>query len=209
MPAVTDGAQTVVQTALGGFFSSPLFNKLSAAAFKVRASGTDAAATAVVTSLPLPVVCEADTIHRLPHPVQACDADASGRIDSRELHLGIALLYGRINNRMPLNLPTPTKREIEEVLKRHDADGSGSLDEAEFRSVARELLAGDGKPSRSLPFRAVRSLVTTLGLVPALALAVSKGALNAVPGLGGLQGLPPAVIAGIITSAKQWGFGGQ
>ncbi len=41
-----------------------------------------------------------------------CDADGSGRIDIKELHIGMLILYDKINQVLPIHYPVPSKYEV-------------------------------------------------------------------------------------------------
>lgn len=41
-----------------------------------------------------------------------CDMDNSGRIDVKELHIGLLILYDKINSLLPMHHPIPSKREV-------------------------------------------------------------------------------------------------
>jgi hypothetical protein len=41
-----------------------------------------------------------------------CDVDNSGRIDIKELHIGLLILYDKINSVLPIHYPIPTKHEV-------------------------------------------------------------------------------------------------
>ena len=42
-----------------------------------------------------------------------CDVDNSGRIDIKELHIGLLILFDKINNLLPIHYPIPTKSEVQ------------------------------------------------------------------------------------------------
>ena len=41
-----------------------------------------------------------------------CDVDGSGRIDIKELHIGLLILYDKINQVLPIHYPVPSKYEV-------------------------------------------------------------------------------------------------
>lgn len=43
-----------------------------------------------------------------------CDVDGSGRIDIKELHIGLLILYDKINQVLPIHYPVPSKYQVVE-----------------------------------------------------------------------------------------------
>lgn len=41
-----------------------------------------------------------------------CDVDNSGRIDVKELHIGLLILYDKLNGMLPIHYPIPSKAEV-------------------------------------------------------------------------------------------------
>ena len=41
-----------------------------------------------------------------------CDVDNNGRIDIKELHIGLLILYDKINQLLPIHYPLPRKWEV-------------------------------------------------------------------------------------------------
>lgn len=59
----------------------------------------------------MPTARSANEIHDL-QAFDQCDVDGSGRIDIKELHIGLLILYDKINRLLPIHYPLPSKREV-------------------------------------------------------------------------------------------------
>jgi hypothetical protein len=74
----------------------------------------------------------------------AADAHArAGRIAAAELYVAVLLLYHRINS-WPLGgglKKPPTRAEVLDAMRRHDAGGKGYLNHDEFVAASQDLFA--------------------------------------------------------------------
>ena len=69
--------------------------------------------------------------------------DADGKIDEKELHICLLLIYDKLNSKLPCRVIPPTSMKVKELFLRHDVDKTGALAENEILAVAKDLFAND------------------------------------------------------------------
>ena len=64
------------------------------------------------------------------------DLDQSGQLSNLEVYCGVLMLYTKIVAYCPTAVP-PSKQVVDELVEDLDANGSGSIDEEEFKVLAK------------------------------------------------------------------------
>eukprot|EP01025_Chloroclados_australasicus_P029409 TRINITY_DN29394_c0_g1_i3.p1 TRINITY_DN29394_c0_g1~~TRINITY_DN29394_c0_g1_i3.p1 ORF type:complete len:235 (+),score=13.09 TRINITY_DN29394_c0_g1_i3:180-884(+) len=101
------------------------------------------------------------------------DKDANGKIDEKELHICILLLYDKLNNKLPCHINVPTSLKVKELFERHDVDGDKALSQDQFLSLAADLLASEQNWWDSIFVRATFKVAVTLIVFPLVGKGVS------------------------------------
>ncbi len=109
-------------------------------------------------------------LHRRPRAARPaeCDLDGDKRLDAKELHVALLLLYNKINEKLPegVRIPFPTHAQVKMILTTADVDKDGHLSKDEFVAVAKVALGVSD--SRSL----VRSISRQVASRAAVKMAV-------------------------------------
>lgn len=127
-----------------------------------------------------------------------CDVDGSGRIDIKELHIGLLILYDKINRVLPIHYPVPSKYEISRLMTEFDRDNSNELTFEEFYQLARfQLGMNKGRWHRSIWFRIVRKWTLKAVVWPA----AGKGAKKGLGAIGIPAGRLPTAVAAFVVEA--------
>jgi hypothetical protein len=83
-----------------------------------------------------PEVLRCKTKHVFDHfttvPQTECDVDRNGNIDAKELHVGLLLVFDKLNQKLPVHVKPPNHDAVRVLMRRHDVDGTGALDFFEF-----------------------------------------------------------------------------
>lgn len=75
---------------------------------------------------------EADSAARL--------QDGDGKLDEKELHICLLLLYDKLNDKLPCHVRVPTPEEVHTLFQTH---ATTNLSEDEFVTLAANLLSSD------------------------------------------------------------------
>ena len=91
--------------------------------------------------------------------------DQSGRLDEKELHICLLILYDKLNEKLPCHIRTPKPSDVHELYERHTG-GQGSLSEQQFLEVAAELFASAEHWYDSVPVKVALTVGLQLALFP-------------------------------------------
>jgi hypothetical protein len=71
-----------------------------------------------------------------------CDLDGNKRLEAKELHVALLILYAKINEKLPegVRIPIPTHAQVKTILATADVDKDGHLSRDEFVAVAKVAL---------------------------------------------------------------------
>lgn len=94
------------------------------------------------------------------------DVDKTGRVDYKEVIIGLLKLYDKINQNLPLHVPAPTSKAMMEMCYKFDKDGDGFIDEPEFLELARVLFGTRERWRESLPWIVGSTLALNLVIFP-------------------------------------------
>ncbi|CAG9461389.1 unnamed protein product [Pedinophyceae sp. YPF-701] len=131
---------------------------------------------------------------------QACDVDSNGKIDAKELHIGILMLYLKINSKCPVKLTAPNHTEVMGMLMRHDKDENARLDFSEFKELSKELLGQKQGFRNSITFKMAMAVAANMGLLPLATFAIQQG--GSAAGLSGIAKVPGPVLMGGLKMLK-------
>ncbi|PSC71794.1 Calcium-binding EF hand family [Micractinium conductrix] len=124
-----------------------------------------------------------------------CDLDGTGHIDAKELHVGLLLVYDKLNKALPVYLKPPKHDTVRALMKKYDADGNGTLDFHEFHQCVRTMvgLNEDAKFTDSIPFVIGRRMLFKMALFPLVAFGIKK--LLVAAGGDGMDVIPNGVLS--------------
>lgn len=66
--------------------------------------------------------------------------DSDGKLDEKELHICLLLLYDKLNDKLPCHVRVPTSEEVHTLFQTH---ATTNLSEDEFVKLAAHLLSSD------------------------------------------------------------------
>ncbi|KAL4436381.1 hypothetical protein ABPG77_009943 [Micractinium sp. CCAP 211/92] len=124
-----------------------------------------------------------------------CDLDRDGSIDVKELHVGLLLVYDKLNKILPVYLKPPSHDTVQALMRRYDTDGSGHLNYEEFHGVVRSMvgLNEEAKFTDSIPFIIGSRMLFKMAVFPLAAFAL-KRLLVAAAG-DGAEKIPNGILA--------------
>ncbi|KAI8466397.1 MAG: hypothetical protein J3K34DRAFT_524570 [Monoraphidium minutum] len=102
------------------------------------------------------------------------DVDKTGRVDYKEVMIGLLKLYDKINEKLPMHISAPSRRDMMELCIRFDRDDDGTLDQAEFLDLARVMYGTRQRWRESLPWIIGSTLLLNLVLFPGAATLISR-----------------------------------
>ena len=108
------------------------------------------------------------------------DYENNKRLDKKELHIALLLLYDKLNSLLPVHMAVPTREEVENLLKNYDTDQSGGLEYAEYLELAKALFGGKHGWKDSILLRAATMMLLNLLVWPL----AGSGARRGLIGLG-------------------------
>ncbi|EFN53479.1 hypothetical protein CHLNCDRAFT_53756 [Chlorella variabilis] len=114
-----------------------------------------------------------------------CDLDNDGSIDVKELHVGLLLVYDKLNKvaglllrakALPVYIKPPKHEEIHGILKKYDADASGKLSFEEFHECVSMLVGTNDRATftESLPFKIFARMALKMLVFPLTAWAIKS-----------------------------------
>ncbi|XP_075493316.1 uncharacterized protein LOC142531141 isoform X1 [Primulina tabacum] len=119
----------------------------------------------------------------------------SGRasVTFEELYISVLLVYNDINKHLPGHHFVPPKRkQIKSLMQEADINFDGELDREEFAESINHI-------TKNIIVTVGQGLIITLAVAPAVALLTKRTTEN-VPGVGkGVQKVPNAVYASLVT----------
>ena len=82
-----------------------------------------------------------------------CDLDGDKRLDAKELHVALLILYNKINEKLPegVRVPFPTHAQVKAVLATADIDRDGHLSKARAADGAPNALGRQSRNSNDPP----------------------------------------------------------
>lgn len=90
----------------------------------------------------------------------------SGNLSVRDLHLCLLELYTKINLYiLPARVTPPTKKMVDDMMQKFDADSSGQLDFKEFYELSKKLF-GITSLHRSIPVEVILVFLMRIVLLP-------------------------------------------
>lgn len=139
-------------------------------------------------------------LHLAKKSFQECDLDKDGAIDAKELHVGLLLVYDKLNKSLPVHLQPPDHDTVQDLLRKYDADGTGHLDFEEFHECVRAVVGLNEKAkfTDSLPAMVLGRMALKMAIFPLAAVALKAllcqvhGAADKVPNgalVFGVEGL--------------------
>jgi hypothetical protein len=121
------------------------------------------------------------------------DLDRNGTIDFKELYIALLRVYDKINSKFPVHIKPPDVDEVNRLLRKFDADGSGSIGFAEYRNLVMALLFDDKDWKESLFFKVALAIVTKTVLFPFGAVGIKGGLVAA--GLSSAGAVPTVLLS--------------
>ena len=108
------------------------------------------------------------------------DYENNKRLDHKELHIALLLLYDKLNSLLPVHMAVPTRDEVANLLKKYDTDQSGGLEYPEYLELAKALFGGKHGWKDSILLRAGTMMLLNLLVWPL----AGSGARQGMIGLG-------------------------
>ena len=111
------------------------------------------ATTSPAGSAPPPAAASTADLAPRARPAE-CDLDGDKRLDAKELHVALLILYAKINEKLPegVRIPAPSHAQVKVVLATADVDKDGHL--SKVRGSA-------GAPTRSIGGRSSQNKTAT------------------------------------------------
>eukprot|EP00882_Tetradesmus_deserticola_P005600 GHRQ01005896.1.p1 GENE.GHRQ01005896.1~~GHRQ01005896.1.p1 ORF type:complete len:149 (+),score=57.69 GHRQ01005896.1:460-906(+) len=81
------------------------------------------------------------------------DMDKTGRVDYKEVCIGILKIYDRLNATFPAHVIAPKRTEMLDMCKKYDKDGGGTIEFEEFLNMSKVLVGNRKKFTESLVWR--------------------------------------------------------
>eukprot|EP00879_Flechtneria_rotunda_P024808 GHRR01026326.1.p1 GENE.GHRR01026326.1~~GHRR01026326.1.p1 ORF type:complete len:158 (+),score=56.66 GHRR01026326.1:335-808(+) len=103
------------------------------------------------------------------------DLDKTGRVDYKEVCIGLLKIYDQLNAKMPAHVLAPKRIEILNLCRKYDKDGNGSMEFDEFLEMATVLVGSRKNWRESLPWKYGSVLIVKVVLCPLAAAAILKG----------------------------------
>jgi len=102
------------------------------------------------------------------------DIDKTGKVDYKEVCIGILKIYDSLNAKFPAHVLAPKRAEIFDLCKKYDTSGDGVIDFDEFLEMAKVLVGSRTNFRESLPWKYGSVLVLKLVICPLAAAGLLK-----------------------------------
>lgn len=106
------------------------------------------------------------------------DYEDNKRLDHKELHIALLLLYDKLNSFLPVHMNVPTRAEVEGFIVRFDVDRSGALEYPEFLELSKALFGGNRGWKDSILLRAGTMIVLNIIIWPLAGSGARRGVLS-------------------------------
>lgn len=120
------------------------------------------------------------------------DYEGNEKLDHKELHIALLLLYDKLNGILPVHMTVPTREEVSNFIVRYDANNTGQLEFEEFLELAKALFGGERGWKDSILLRAGIMIVMNIIIWPLAGSGARRGLIGL--GLGGAAAIPAPVM---------------
>lgn len=103
------------------------------------------------------------------------DVDGEGKVDYKEVCIGILKIYDNLNMKFPAHVPAPKRDDVMTMCAKYDTDGNGTIEFEEFLEMAKVLVGSRKNFFESIPWLYGSVLCLKLVICPILASYVIKG----------------------------------
>ncbi|KAF6251543.1 hypothetical protein COO60DRAFT_1558895 [Scenedesmus sp. NREL 46B-D3] len=94
------------------------------------------------------------------------DMDKTGRVDYKEVCIGVLKIYDRLNATFPAHVIAPKRTEMLDMCKKYDRDGNGTIEFEEFLAMSKVLVGSRKKFTESLVWKYFSVLTLKVVICP-------------------------------------------